>query len=80
MENLPYGVAIWTTGIGTSPLVHTIRSKIEEQTNRVALITDEYCQVKGSKNIFSIGKFHSKISLNFFFHHQVIVLLLLKIE
>eukprot|EP01080_Neovahlkampfia_damariscottae_P007353 gene7353-11675_t len=54
-ENLPYGVAIWTTGIGTSPLVHKIRSKIEEQTNRVALITDDFCKVKGSKNIYSIG-------------------------
>jgi NADH dehydrogenase FAD-containing subunit len=54
-EKIPYGVAIWTTGIGTSPLVHVIRSKIEEQTNRVALITDEHCKLKGSKNIFAIG-------------------------
>lgn len=54
-EELPYGLAIWTTGIGTSPIVSNLREKIPEQTNRRALLTDRYLRVKGTNNIFAMG-------------------------
>lgn len=54
-EELPYGLAIWTTGIGTSPLITNLREKIPEQTNRRALLTDRHLKVKGVENIFALG-------------------------
>lgn len=54
-EDVPYGLAVWTTGIGTSPLVTKLREKIPLQTNRRALLTDGHLRVKGSNNIWAVG-------------------------
>jgi hypothetical protein len=47
-QHIPYGLCIWSTGIGTSPLINKIREKLPQdvQTNRRALLTDQFLHVK----------------------------------
>ncbi len=47
-QHIPYGLCIWSTGIGTSPLINKIREKLPQdiQTNRRALLTDQFLRVK----------------------------------
>jgi len=56
-QSIPYGLCIWSTGIGTSPLVNKIREKLPQdiQTNRRALLTDQYLRVKGAPDIYALG-------------------------
>jgi NADH dehydrogenase FAD-containing subunit len=54
-QEIPFGLAVWTTGIGTSPLVTKLREKLTPQTNRRALLTDSNLKVKGSTNIYAMG-------------------------
>lgn len=53
-EELDYGVTVWATGIGTRPLVSDLMQKIG-QTDRRALLTDEWLRVKGTQGIYAIG-------------------------
>eukprot|EP00698_Gefionella_okellyi_P008387 TRINITY_DN2080_c0_g1_i2.p1 TRINITY_DN2080_c0_g1~~TRINITY_DN2080_c0_g1_i2.p1 ORF type:complete len:440 (-),score=83.05 TRINITY_DN2080_c0_g1_i2:23-1342(-) len=53
---IPFGLCVWSTGIGTTALVTQIRSKLATvQTNRRALLTDEYLNVLGTSNVFALG-------------------------
>eukprot|EP01099_Mayorella_cantabrigiensis_P001099 TRINITY_DN1453_c0_g2_i1.p1 TRINITY_DN1453_c0_g2~~TRINITY_DN1453_c0_g2_i1.p1 ORF type:complete len:361 (-),score=92.29 TRINITY_DN1453_c0_g2_i1:20-1102(-) len=56
IEEIPFGLCVWSTGIAPNPLVKTILNEFpEEQTNRRALLTDEFMKLKGSDNIYAIG-------------------------
>ncbi|KAL0476820.1 NADH:quinone reductase [Acrasis kona] len=57
-QTIPFGLCVWSTGIGIHPLSNLIREKLkpnEIQTNRRALITDQYLSLKGAKNVYALG-------------------------
>ncbi|XVF27734.1 hypothetical protein REPUB_Repub14bG0134300 [Reevesia pubescens] len=50
----PYGMVLWSTGIGPRPLIKEFMKQIG-QGNRRALATDEWLRVEGSDNIYALG-------------------------
>lgn len=54
ISSLPYGMALWSTGIGTRPVVKDFMRQIG-QANRRALATDEWLRVEGCDNIYALG-------------------------
>eukprot|EP01114_Cavostelium_apophysatum_P020040 TRINITY_DN660_c0_g2_i3.p1 TRINITY_DN660_c0_g2~~TRINITY_DN660_c0_g2_i3.p1 ORF type:complete len:624 (+),score=111.34 TRINITY_DN660_c0_g2_i3:535-2406(+) len=54
--NIPFGLCVWSTGIGPSPLVNEVRNQLlQYQTNRRAILTDNKLLVKGVNNIYALG-------------------------
>ncbi|KAF3443830.1 hypothetical protein FNV43_RR13520 [Rhamnella rubrinervis] len=51
---LPYGMVVWSTGIGPRPEVLDFMKQIG-QPNRRALSTDEWLRVEGCENIYALG-------------------------
>ncbi|KAL2547836.1 External alternative NAD(P)H-ubiquinone oxidoreductase B4 [Forsythia ovata] len=51
---IPYGTVIWSTGIGTRPVVMDFMKQIG-QSNRRVLATDEWLRVEGCENIYALG-------------------------
>lgn len=54
ISSMPYGMALWSTGIGTRPVVKDFMRQIG-QANRRALATDEWLRVEGCDNIYALG-------------------------
>ncbi|CAA0816191.1 External alternative NAD(P)H-ubiquinone oxidoreductase B4- mitochondrial [Striga hermonthica] len=54
MVSIPYGMVVWSTGIGTRPVVMDFMKQIG-QTNRRVLATDEWLRVEGCDNIYALG-------------------------
>ncbi|KAJ9690291.1 hypothetical protein PVL29_012776 [Vitis rotundifolia] len=54
ITSIPYGMAVWSTGIGTRPVIMDFMKQIG-QTNRRALATDEWLRVEGSDSIYALG-------------------------
>jgi NADH:ubiquinone reductase (non-electrogenic) len=54
---IPYGMCVWATGVGVSPLTAKIIQKLPPtiQNNRRALITDGYLQIRGAKDAYALG-------------------------
>ncbi|XP_030459566.1 external alternative NAD(P)H-ubiquinone oxidoreductase B2, mitochondrial-like [Syzygium oleosum] len=52
--SLPYGMAVWSTGIGTRPFIMEFMKQIG-QTNRRAIATDEWLRVDGCDRIYALG-------------------------
>ncbi|KAG8634436.1 hypothetical protein MANES_17G039000v8 [Manihot esculenta] len=52
--SIPYGMAVWSTGIGTHPVIRDFMKQIG-QTNRRALATDEWLRVEGCNNVYALG-------------------------
>lgn len=52
--SLPYGMAVWSTGIGMRPFIMEFMKQIG-QPNRRALATDEWLRVEGCDNIYAVG-------------------------
>ncbi|KAL3645425.1 External alternative NAD(P)H-ubiquinone oxidoreductase B4, mitochondrial [Castilleja foliolosa] len=52
--SIPYGMVVWSTGIGTRPVVMDFMKQIG-QTNRRVLATDEWLRVEGCNNIYALG-------------------------
>ncbi|KAL0916984.1 hypothetical protein M5K25_014540 [Dendrobium thyrsiflorum] len=52
--NVPYGMAVWSTGIGTRPIILDLMKQIN-QGNRRVLATDEWLRVLGCENIYALG-------------------------
>ncbi|PKU81748.1 NAD(P)H dehydrogenase B3, mitochondrial [Dendrobium catenatum] len=52
--NVPYGMAVWSTGIGTRPIILDFMKQID-QGNRRVLATDEWLRVLGCENIYALG-------------------------
>ncbi|KAJ7946900.1 external alternative NAD(P)H-ubiquinone oxidoreductase B2, mitochondrial-like [Quillaja saponaria] len=54
ISNIPYGMAVWSTGIGTRPFVKDFMNQVG-QANRRALATDEWLRVEGCDSIYALG-------------------------
>ncbi|KAG9159392.1 hypothetical protein Leryth_010940 [Lithospermum erythrorhizon] len=51
---IPYGMVVWSTGIGTRPVIMDFMKQIGQASRRV-LATDEWLRVEGSDNIYALG-------------------------
>uniref|UniRef100_A0A7N0TL82 NADH:ubiquinone reductase (non-electrogenic) n=2 Tax=Kalanchoe fedtschenkoi TaxID=63787 RepID=A0A7N0TL82_KALFE len=51
---VPYGMVVWSTGIGTRPVITDFMEQIGQGKRRV-LATDEWLQVKGCQNVYALG-------------------------
>ncbi|KAK9133750.1 hypothetical protein Scep_013278 [Stephania cephalantha] len=54
VSSIPYGMIVWSTGIGTRPVIMDFMHQIS-QTNRRVLATDEWLRVDGCDNVYAIG-------------------------
>ncbi|KAL5793880.1 hypothetical protein ACOSP7_002474 [Xanthoceras sorbifolium] len=52
--SLPHGIVLWSTGVGTRPVIRDFMEQIG-QNNRRALATDEWLKVKGCDNVYALG-------------------------
>ncbi|KAJ7948250.1 External alternative NAD(P)H-ubiquinone oxidoreductase [Quillaja saponaria] len=52
--SIPYGMVLWSTGIGPRPEIVDFMKQIG-QTNRRAIATDEWLRVEGFGNIYALG-------------------------
>ncbi|XP_057461165.1 external alternative NAD(P)H-ubiquinone oxidoreductase B3, mitochondrial-like [Actinidia eriantha] len=53
-RSIPYGMVVWSTGIGTRPVVMDFMKQIG-QGNRRVLATDEWLRVEGCDSIYALG-------------------------
>lgn len=53
-EVLEYGTAVWSTGIGTRPVLANFMAKVG-QADRRAVGTDEWLRVQGTRDVWAIG-------------------------
>ncbi|XP_019175242.1 PREDICTED: external alternative NAD(P)H-ubiquinone oxidoreductase B2, mitochondrial-like [Ipomoea nil] len=54
ITSTPYGMVVWSTGIGTRPVVTNFMKEIGQGQRRV-LATDEWLRVEGSDTVYAIG-------------------------
>ncbi|GJZ84035.1 external alternative NAD(P)H-ubiquinone oxidoreductase B2, mitochondrial-like protein [Tanacetum coccineum] len=54
VSTIPYGMAVWSTGIATRPVVVDFMKQIG-QGNRRVLATDEWLRVDGTNSIYALG-------------------------
>ncbi|ONK65962.1 uncharacterized protein A4U43_C06F2770 [Asparagus officinalis] len=50
----PYGMAVWSTGIGTRPVILDFMKQIGQADRRV-LATDEWLRVRGCDGVYALG-------------------------
>ncbi|KAI4338703.1 hypothetical protein MLD38_023728 [Melastoma candidum] len=53
-HQVPYGLVVWSTGIGPRPLVQDFMEQIDQGKRRM-LATDEWLRVKGTENVYALG-------------------------
>ncbi|KAH9323944.1 hypothetical protein KI387_018583, partial [Taxus chinensis] len=53
-SSISYGMIVWSTGIGTRPVISQFMEQIGQADRRV-LATDEWLRVKGCDNVFALG-------------------------
>ncbi|XP_047313251.1 external alternative NAD(P)H-ubiquinone oxidoreductase B1, mitochondrial-like [Impatiens glandulifera] len=51
---VPHGMVVWSTGIGSRPVVKDFMKTVD-QNNRRVLATDEWLRVTGCKDVYAIG-------------------------
>eukprot|EP00118_Oscarella_pearsei_P000938 m.6182 g.6182 ORF g.6182 m.6182 type:complete len:598 (+) comp15156_c0_seq2:43-1836(+) len=55
-REVPYGMCIWATGVAPRPVTLQLIEAIPEQTNRRAIVTDEYLSARGAEStVYAIG-------------------------
>ncbi|KAH9611848.1 hypothetical protein KSS87_019527 [Heliosperma pusillum] len=54
VTSFPYGMMVWSTGIGTRPVIRDFMTQIG-QANRRVLGTDEWLRVEGTREIYALG-------------------------
>ncbi|PQQ05745.1 external alternative NAD(P)H-ubiquinone oxidoreductase B3 mitochondrial [Prunus yedoensis var. nudiflora] len=54
VSTIPYGMALWSTGVGTRPFIRDFMSQVG-QANRRVLATDEWLRVEGCDKVYAIG-------------------------
>ncbi|KAL8103839.1 external alternative NAD(P)H-ubiquinone oxidoreductase B2, mitochondrial-like isoform X1 [Apium graveolens] len=54
ISSIPYGMVVWSTGIGTRPVIMEFMKQIG-QANRRVLATDEWLRVEQSNSIYALG-------------------------
>ncbi|XP_051125728.1 external alternative NAD(P)H-ubiquinone oxidoreductase B1, mitochondrial-like isoform X1 [Andrographis paniculata] len=52
--SIPHGMVVWSTGVGTRPVVKDFMEQIG-QGNRRVLATDEWLRVKGCEDVYALG-------------------------
>ncbi|XP_078447688.1 external alternative NAD(P)H-ubiquinone oxidoreductase B2, mitochondrial-like [Wolffia australiana] len=52
--DLPYGMAVWSTGIGTRPVILDLMKEVG-QGNRRVLATDEWLRVRECDGVYALG-------------------------
>ncbi|KAI3440707.1 NADH:ubiquinone reductase (non-electrogenic) [Psidium guajava] len=52
--SVPHGLVVWSTGIGTRPVVRDFMEQVGQGNKRV-LATNEWLRVKGSENVYALG-------------------------
>ncbi|EPZ33518.1 EF-Hand 1, calcium-binding site domain-containing protein [Rozella allomycis CSF55] len=55
MVKIPYGLCVWSGGIGVNPFVRRFMDNIPEQENSRALLIDSRLRVKGTSDIYALG-------------------------
>ncbi|KAK8456058.1 hypothetical protein SEVIR_4G269800v4 [Setaria viridis] len=53
--SVPYGMAVWSAGIGTRPVIMDFMQQIGQVTNRRALATNEWLRVRECEGVYAIG-------------------------
>ncbi|KAL8254143.1 hypothetical protein R6Q59_032364 [Mikania micrantha] len=53
-RTLPYGMVVWSTGIGTRPVIMDFMKQIGQENRRV-MATDEWLRVEGVPNVYAVG-------------------------
>ncbi|KAL2252198.1 UNVERIFIED_CONTAM: External alternative NAD(P)H-ubiquinone oxidoreductase B1, mitochondrial, partial [Sesamum indicum] len=51
---IPHGMVVWSTGVGTRPVIQDLMEQID-QGNRRILATDEWLRVKGCADVYALG-------------------------
>lgn len=54
VASVPYGMVVWSTGIGTRPVIMDFMHQVG-QTKRRVLATDEWLRVEGCDSIYALG-------------------------
>uniref|UniRef100_A0A164ZI20 NADH:ubiquinone reductase (non-electrogenic) n=1 Tax=Daucus carota subsp. sativus TaxID=79200 RepID=A0A164ZI20_DAUCS len=54
LSSVSHGMVVWSTGVGTRPVVMDFMEKVG-QTDRRALATDEWLRVKGCEDVYALG-------------------------
>ncbi|KAL9457689.1 hypothetical protein AB3S75_006691 [Citrus x aurantiifolia] len=54
ISSIPYGMVVWSTGIGTRPVIMDFMKQIG-QANRRVLATDEWLRVEGCESVYALG-------------------------
>lgn len=54
VSSLPYGMVVWSTGIGTRPVIMDFMKQVG-QVNRRVLATDEWLRVERTDSIYALG-------------------------
>ncbi|PON80557.1 Parvalbumin [Parasponia andersonii] len=54
VHTIPHGLVVWSTGVGTRPVVRDFMEQIGQADRRI-LATDEWLRVKGYENVYAIG-------------------------
>ncbi|KAK2977109.1 hypothetical protein RJ640_017633 [Escallonia rubra] len=54
ISSMPYGMVVWSTGIGTRPVILDFMKQIG-QANRRVLATDEWLRVEAKNDIYALG-------------------------
>ncbi|XP_059661996.1 external alternative NAD(P)H-ubiquinone oxidoreductase B1, mitochondrial-like [Cornus florida] len=54
VSSIPHGMVVWSTGIGTRPVVRDLMEQIGQGHRRV-LATDEWLRVKGCDDVYALG-------------------------
>ncbi|VVA98645.1 unnamed protein product [Arabis nemorensis] len=52
--SVPHGLVLWSTGVGTRPVISDLMEQVG-QGGRRALATNEWLQVKGCENVYAVG-------------------------
>lgn len=52
--SIPHGLILWSTGVGTRPVISDLMEQVD-QGGRRALATNEWLQVKGCENVYAVG-------------------------
>ncbi|KAJ4975823.1 hypothetical protein NE237_000929 [Protea cynaroides] len=54
ISSIPYGMVVWSTGIGTRPVIMEFMKQIGQNKRRV-LATDEWLRVEGCRDVYALG-------------------------
>ncbi|KAJ3417017.1 hypothetical protein HDV05_007499 [Chytridiales sp. JEL 0842] len=52
---IPFGLCVWSTGVGMRPFTERLSKKLASQTKSRALVTDTHLQLKGVSDVYALG-------------------------